>query len=565
MSEMRLKASFLLSVVLFSLSTQAELKYSWDYVEFNGEVTGQDSSISGIAYDTKTRFLCAGFPALKPGCEIAIGCFDTDKYGTGSSPTFEPFAYSLLDPRSIYLKKNTSRITDPENNRTEEELQVVRKYLNSEEQGTLRHFKRKRPTQEVEVQEEVVWVQRPVRRRPHRPYKFVEVKTTPAPTSAPTTASSSSSSSSSSTTSSSTTTTTTTTTTPRTIVSPPRKFGHHHNKWRSFVQGSEENEEDDEIYEYSGRSEGSFEELETNFARDFSRPLTIKRPRDFISIHHPYFDDCGRLWFIDTGALELSPGAVIFEKPTLWAFKVRRGRYDILESKLFLKNELEDTTFNGLRSLVVDIHESCQDYHVYIPNHVDNQIVVYSGVDDRQWIFDHPVLEPVRSDAQPNIEIGGVNALALGQQDRNGYRPVFINVQTGRGQYVVNSRTLRTKPTYPYTFNFYDFVSVGYKDAGLNTAMDYDYSTKSLFYAALNSVDLNRWSTKEILNPDTFSPVYTDRFGLTGRDVQVDRDGNIWYLTGSGSNYKIHKFRARDLVAWKSSNRLQTLLHTTTY
>lgn len=47
--------------------------------------------MSGFAYDSRTKFMCAGFPSLKPSSPVTIGCFDTEKYPAGSSPVFKPF------------------------------------------------------------------------------------------------------------------------------------------------------------------------------------------------------------------------------------------------------------------------------------------------------------------------------------------------------------------------------------------------------------------------------------------------------------------------------------------
>ena len=38
------------------------------------------------------------------------------------------------------------------------------------------------------------------------------------------------------------------------------------------------------------------------------------RPYNFVSIHRPYFDSCGRLWFIDTGSLEYKDEPVFYKK-----------------------------------------------------------------------------------------------------------------------------------------------------------------------------------------------------------------------------------------------------------
>lgn len=47
--------------------------------------------MTGIAYDSRTKYMCAAFPSLKPGNPVRIGCFDTLKYSEGSSPVFKPF------------------------------------------------------------------------------------------------------------------------------------------------------------------------------------------------------------------------------------------------------------------------------------------------------------------------------------------------------------------------------------------------------------------------------------------------------------------------------------------
>lgn len=47
--------------------------------------------MTGIAYDSRTNFMCAGFPSLKRSNPVRIGCFDTKKYAPGSSPVFKPF------------------------------------------------------------------------------------------------------------------------------------------------------------------------------------------------------------------------------------------------------------------------------------------------------------------------------------------------------------------------------------------------------------------------------------------------------------------------------------------
>lgn len=95
--------SFWAKALLFTCSllviscVQSSPEYSWDFVEFSDAADNVKENVfmSGIAYDTKSRFMCAGFPSLKYGSEVTIGCFDTDKFVKGSEPTFDSFPTRL--------------------------------------------------------------------------------------------------------------------------------------------------------------------------------------------------------------------------------------------------------------------------------------------------------------------------------------------------------------------------------------------------------------------------------------------------------------------------------------
>lgn len=86
--------AFLLFTILVIISVaKAAPQYAWDYVEFSEDTVNVKENVvmAGIAYDIKSRFMCAGFPSLYYGSEVTIGCFDTLKYAKGSKPVFEAF------------------------------------------------------------------------------------------------------------------------------------------------------------------------------------------------------------------------------------------------------------------------------------------------------------------------------------------------------------------------------------------------------------------------------------------------------------------------------------------
>lgn len=288
----------------------------------------------------------------------------------------------------------------------------------------------------------------------------------------------------------------------------------------------------------------------------------IKRPYNFISVHRPYFDSCGRLWFIDSGSLEYSEKPVFYKKPTLWAFEVRRDKSGELDSRPYLKYELKDSSYDGLRSLVVDIHGNCDFYHVYMPNQIDNQIVVYSSRRNSHWFFDHAVLKPVTTE-EPLLKDGqGVSSLALGQRDRAGFRDVFVTIQSSLAQYKVSSRLLRDSSSSPDDFHFLRFEVLGYKPTGeYSTASAFDYKTNTLFLSTFPETTFNCWNTRKFLNPDSVGKLFTNPLPLNGKDVQVDREGNVRFLANNkesfssdvalnadGSNFEVHQFDIKDLI-----------------
>lgn len=114
-----MRSLIILSVlVIISEVTIAAPQYAWDFVEFSGDSASVKEKVfmAGIAYDTKSKFMCAGFPALAYGGEVTIGCFDTKKYSKGSKPVFKAFP-TLADnglPVSLLLtlRHNANLITD---------------------------------------------------------------------------------------------------------------------------------------------------------------------------------------------------------------------------------------------------------------------------------------------------------------------------------------------------------------------------------------------------------------------------------------------------------------------
>lgn len=276
----------------------------------------------------------------------------------------------------------------------------------------------------------------------------------------------------------------------------------------------------------------SSEEAAATKPAETVKPIVIDRPYNFISVHNVRFDKCGRLWFVDVGTVETASNPIFYHNPILWAFEVKVGAKGALISRPYLRYELEDSKPMGLRSLVVDIHETCDDYHVYMPNSKDNRVVVYSSEEGEHWQFDHPSLAPVLKETTNHVKdvdyelIAGVYSLTLGARDVDGFRDVYYTPAAGTGQFKVTTKLLRNREAAPNNFNPKSFKFVGYRGTeGLTRAQVYDPRTDVLFTASAEEQAIKCWNTKKLLTPDNFGTAYMHEDMVYGVDIKVRGGG----------------------------------------
>lgn len=258
-------------------------------------------------------------------------------------------------------------------------------------------------------------------------------------------------------------------------------------------------------------------------------PIQIPRPYNFINVHKVLFDKCGRLWFIDIGTMEYKTNPIFYRNPILWSFEVKVNAKGKLISRPYLRYELDDSTPTGLRGLAVDIHENCDDYHVYIPNSKDNRMIVFSSEKQEHWQFEHPSMAPVLKEMPFTVQdetyqvAAGIYSLTLGPRDAEGFRDVFYTPVTGTGQYKVSTQLLREKGAAPNFFNPKAIKFVGYRGEGegLTRAQVYDPRTDVIFSSSVEETSIKCWNTKKLLTPDNYGTVYSHMDMVFGSDIQV--------------------------------------------
>lgn len=290
-----------------------------------------------------------------------------------------------------------------------------------------------------------------------------------------------------------------------------------------------------------------------------------RKPYHFISVSKIHFDDCGRMWFYDCGtANEGTAGEKFYRRPILWAFEVIHTEDRRLVNKLYLRYELRTnlTHHNSISDFAVDINgDRCEDFHVYMANHVDNSIVVYDNVKGFDYqVFDE-ALTPVLSESK-HVFMGedykfprGVFSLSLAELNEHGYRDVFFTLGSGNGEYAVNSRGLRKRTHHNY------YRALGYRGCGVNALNHvYDSFTRIMFFMHPETKSVRCWNTRKRLTPDNIGTVFVDPTLATGWSMKIDQSNNLWFMTNDFNYFtgekvvgdldamNIYRAKVRDVV-----------------
>lgn len=293
-----------------------------------------------------------------------------------------------------------------------------------------------------------------------------------------------------------------------------RKGSHYNNQNR---KGSKYDYSFDSRYDTRGE-----------FKQRFPQCNTIER---IISTYEPVLDKCGRLWILDTGVLEYNSGNVVVKRPQLWTFNVQNGpEHAELERRFNFPIEVvRDGT--GLFGLAVDIvNDNCEETFAYIPNQIDNQIVVYDYFKDRSWSLDHYSFHGDATESQfthdgyKSYFKAGVSSITLGREstDRGHFRTVYYTAGSSTGEYSISTRHLR----FPGDKDEADGVElVGYRGAN-SQAMVHVFDEKSgvLFFAESQSGRVRCWNSQKPLRPENVITIFESKHFVYGAHISVSRE-----------------------------------------
>lgn len=275
----------------------------------------------------------------------------------------------------------------------------------------------------------------------------------------------------------------------------------------------------------------SYPDYETNSVPENLQP----NPDRIISVYRPRVDLCERLWFIDTGMMEIPGMRVQIQRPAIWIIDLKTNkriqRYEIPEKMA--------QHGNGIVSLTIDVEPGkCDDAYAYLPDLVNRALSVYSLRENKSWTFYHNYFsfDPINSD----FDIGGVKfqwddgifSVTLGPKNADGYRTAFF---LPMARYVTNflfilllllfiytplysislfsvsTEILKNESLASRSYHGSDFKFLGYRGNNKQTTIiQYDTKSGIMFYAEVGRNAVGCWNTALTFSQQSHGTVAKD-------------------------------------------------------
>lgn len=260
-----------------------------------------------------------------------------------------------------------------------------------------------------------------------------------------------------------------------------------------------------------------------------------------VSVFRLKVDACDRLWFVDTGLIDIIGASRQVIPPRLFIFDLRTDR--LLRQYTFNSSDTsEGTLFGG--NIVVDVApNNCDQAFAYIPDFGAYRLVVYSLAENRSWRIRHPYFyfdpfaTPFYVGGLTFLWVDGIFGASLSAAQSDGYRILYFTAISSNYLYSVNTRFLRDSTLATNTsvlLEAYRFL--GTRGPNMQTtAHMLDERTGTLFYTLPNRNGIGCWNSVRNANnytPQTNTILATDDVTMIfPNDIVLDDADNVWLLS----------------------------------
>lgn len=271
-------------------------------------------------------------------------------------------------------------------------------------------------------------------------------------------------------------------------------------------------------------------ELRDDLQPDANRLVTVYRPR---------VDRCDRLWFVDTGMMEIPNNFTIVQRPSIWVIDLKTDtpihRYEIPQKDV-------DSGY-GLTSITLDVDPNdCEKVFVYISDLQTYRMLVYDYQNKKSWRFLHNYffLNPLEGDyviqGIPFSWDDGIFSIALSNPDPvTNFRTAYFHALSSNSEFTVSTAVLRNETASKRGYHGQDFKLLGYRGAKSQSSIHaLDRETGVVFFALVQQNAVSCWDSKKPFAPQNMALVYkNDNDIVYPNDLSIDNDGYVWFMSNS--------------------------------
>ncbi|KAJ8939824.1 hypothetical protein NQ318_014951 [Aromia moschata] len=280
-------------------------------------------------------------------------------------------------------------------------------------------------------------------------------------------------------------------------------------------------------------------------------PDTSGKNENFVSVYRVGVDACDRLWFVDTGTLEIPGNKTQVIPTTLIIMDLQTDK--VIHRYVFPQDQLRPTT--TLASVTIDVtKDACDNAFAYFPDLGGYGLIIYSLKENKSWRVTHNYffLEPLAGEflvSGHNFQWNdGVFSVELTDLNPDGFRDLYFHSMAGTHLYKVSTRILRNETLATRSYHGDDFTNVGDRGPQSQTsAADLHKPTGTLFLGLINQNALGCWNIKKPLKVSIVQK--DDQRMIYPSDVKIFKD-KVYLLTNTMPeflygklNYDIINFR----------------------
>lgn len=200
----------------------------------------------------------------------------------------------------------------------------------------------------------------------------------------------------------------------------------------------------------------------------FFQPRNTPDNNRIVSVYRPRVDNCDRLWFVDTGVLEIPNNRIVVQRPSVWVINLKT---DTLVQRYEIPQSLNEQG-RGIVSLTIDDPDgTCQNTFAYLTDWLVSRLIVYSLKQNRAWVVDHnyfsfdPLYGNFDVDGLKFSRRDGLFSIALSHVRKDGYKIAFFHAMVSDAEFIVSTEVLQNETLATRTYHGRDFrvslVAVG--------------------------------------------------------------------------------------------------------